>query len=68
MYFKSTTNSDKVMAKKPKSFPEESIKFRVTSDSSLNPGGNYTDNYKMRVKFGGSCLKQEKVTLDHKSI
>ena len=56
------------MAKKPKNFPEESIKFRVTSDSSLNPGGNYTDNHKMRVKFGGSCLKQGKVTLDHKSI
>ena len=40
---------------------KESIKFRVTSDSSLNPGGNYTDNDKMRVKFGGNCLKQEKV-------
>ena len=56
------------MAKKPKSFPEESIKFRDTSDNSLNSGGNYTDNDKTRVKFDGSCLKQENVTLDHKAI
>ena len=56
------------MAKKPKSFPEESIKFRDTSDNSLNSGGNYTDNDKTRVKFDGSCLKQENVTLGHKAI
>ena len=60
MYFKSTTNSDMVMAKKPRSFPEESIKSPATSDDILNPGVNYTDNGKKRVKFDGSCLKHEK--------
>ena len=56
------------MACKSKVLSEESIKPPATSDSSLNPGIEYTDNAKIQVKFDGSCLKQEKVTFGQKTI
>ena len=47
---------------------DESIKPPSRSDNSLNPGISYIDNARIRVKFDGSCLKQEKVTLTHKQV
>ena len=37
-------------------------------DNSLNPGINQIDKAKIRVKFDGSCLKQEKVTFNHRKL
>ena len=47
---------------------DESIQPLSTSDNSLNLGINYFDNAKIRVKFDGNCLKQEKVPFTHKQV
>ena len=46
---------------------DEIIKAPTTSDNSLAPGLSYIGN-KIRVKFVGSCLKQDKITLTHGTI
>ena len=46
---------------------DESIKALTTSDSSLAPVLNYIGN-KVRVKFVGSCLRQNKITYAHEII
>ena len=38
------------------------------SDNVLNPGINYFDNARIRVKFDGSFLKQEQVSFTHKKV
>ena len=40
---------------------DESIKAPATPDNSLAPGLNYVGN-KVKVKFVGCCLKQDKIT------
>ena len=52
---------------KSKVLSDESIKPSSTSDNSLSPLINYLDN-KVRLKFNGSCLKQNKLTYTHKTI
>ena len=52
---------------KSKGLSDESIKPSSTSDNSLSPLINYLDN-KVRLKFNGSCLKQNKLTYTHKTI
>ena len=47
--------------------PNESIKPSVASNSSRDPVLKYI-NTKPRVKFDGSCLKQDKVTFTHKQV
>ena len=49
-----------------KSLSKESIQslFYSTSDNRLNPTTSYIDNGYIRVKFDGSCLKQEKITFN----
>ena len=47
--------------------PNESIKPHVASNNSLAPTLN-TFNTKLRVKFNGSYLKQEKVAFLHKNV
>ena len=42
----------------------ESIKFPATSDNSLASSLNNFGT-RARVKFGGSCLKQDKITVTH---
>ena len=34
----------------------------------LNLGINYFDDFRIRVNFGGNCLKQEKVTFTQKQV
>ena len=46
----------------------ESIKAVSTSNNSLTPALDYYDTSKIRVKFMGSCLKQDKSTITHKNI
>ena len=46
---------------------DESIKAPTSSNKVLNPSLDYVDT-KIRVKFRGDCLKQEKITFDHWKI
>ena len=46
---------------------DESIKAPTRSDNNLAPALNYIGN-KVRVKFAGSCLKQDKITYTHGKI
>ena len=46
---------------------DESIKPPTTSNKVLNPSLDYVGT-KIRVKFRGDCLKQEKITFNHGKI
>ena len=64
--FQTIANTKKVTAWKLKELSNESIEPPSTSDNSLNPRINYTDNAKTWATFVGGCLKQEKVTITQK--
>ena len=66
-YFKMITNTDYISSWKSKGLSTESIKPPTTSDNSLAPALSYYGT-KTRVKFTRRCLKQDKVTFDHKKI
>ena len=51
-----------------KGLSSESIKPPSTSDNSLTPTISYYRAHKIRVKFTGSCLKQDKITHTHKKV
>ena len=67
-YFKVITNTDYVSSWKSKGLSAESIKPPTTSDNSFTPELNYYDDFKVRVKFTGSCLKQPKFIYTYKTI
>ena len=46
---------------------DESIKPPTTPNKVLNPLVDYVGT-KIRVKFNGECLKQEKITFNHEKI
>ena len=52
---------------KSKGFSDKSIKSSPASNNNLTPGFNYI-NTRARVKFNGTCLKQDKVTFTHKQV
>ena len=56
------------MSWKSKGISPESIKPPTASDNSLTPTLNYYDDFKVRVKFTRSCLKQPNFTYTHKNI
>ena len=58
------TNTDHISSWKSKGLSAESIKPPTTSDNILIPALNYYGN-KVRVKFTGSCLRQQKVSYTH---
>ena len=58
--------ADYVLSWKSKGLSDESIKPRSTSDNSLTPTISYYNAHKIREKFTGSCLKQDKITYTHK--
>ena len=68
-FFKSIGNSDYVLEWKPKglSDSDESIKSPTTNNNILDPSLNYL-RVKIRVKFHGSCLKQDKIANAHKAM
>ena len=66
-YFKTINSVDNISEWKSKGLPNESIKIPSTSNNSLNPLLDYA-NTKIRVKFGGNCLKQDKATHDPRTI
>ena len=52
---------------KSKGLCSESFKVISTSDNSLNPTLNYYGT-KIRVKFTGDCLIQQKTTYNHQKV
>ena len=65
-YFKTITNTNYILSWKSRGLSAESIKPPTTCDNSLTPELSYID-YRIRVKFTGSCLKQLKITYIHKT-
>ena len=55
------------MSWKSKGLSDESIKHPTASINFLNPSLNYVGS-KIRVRFTGDCLKQEKITFNHGKI
>ena len=66
-YFKIITNTVYISSWKSKGLSAESTKLPTTSDNSLAPKLNYY-GIKTRVKFTGSCLKQDKITYPHGKV
>ena len=64
-YLKEIDNTDHISACKFKPLSDESIKPSSTSDNNLAPSLSYIGT-KTRVKFVGSCFKQDKITFTHK--
>ena len=64
-HFKTVTNTYCISSWKYRGLSDESIKPPTTSDNSLTSELNYVD-YRIRVKFTGSCLKQRKIIYTHK--
>ena len=65
-YFK-VANSDYVLSWKSKGLSAESITPPSAPNNFLNPSLNYLGS-KIRVRFSGSCLKQDKSTYTHRKI
>ena len=66
-YFKTVTNTNYISSWKSRGLSAESIKPPTTCDNILTPELSYVD-YRIRVKFTGSCLKQPKITYTHKKV
>ena len=65
-YFK-IGNSDYVLSWKSKGLSAESITPPSAPNNFLNPSLNYLDA-KIRVRFSGRCLKQDKSTYTHRKV
>ena len=61
-------DADFVLSWKSKGLSDETIKPPSTSDNSLTPALSYYRASKIRVKFTGSCLKQDKVIFNHGKV
>ena len=66
-YFKMTTNTDYISSWKSKGLSDEIIQPLTTSDNSLTPALNYYGTW-TRVRFTGSCLKQSKISYNHRKV
>ena len=67
-HFKTVSaNDDNILSWKSKGLSDQGIKAPTTLDKMLNP---LLDNIgsKIRVKFRGDCLKQEKMTFNYGKI
>ena len=62
-----SANNSNIVSWKSKGLSNESIKPPTTSNKILNPSLDYVGT-KIRVKFSGDCLKQEKITFNHGKI
>ena len=65
--FKMIANTKYISEWKSKTLSDGSIKAPATSDTSLSPLVDYFGN-KIRLKFNGSCLKQNKLTYTQRTI
>ena len=59
---------DYILSWKSKGLSDETIKPPATSDNSLTPAISYYYASKLRVKFTGNCLKQDKITFNHGKV
>ena len=66
-YFKLIPNKKDISEWKSKGLSDKSIKPPTASDNSLSPLIDCLGN-KTRLKFNGSCLKQNKLTYTHRII
>ena len=66
-YFKKIGNTEKITSWESKGLSHEIIKPTSTSNNRLAPSLDYSIN-KTKVKFNGSCLKQNKITYTHGTI
>ena len=66
-YFEKVVNFDYILEWKSKGFSDGSIKSPSAPHNFLNPSLNYLDA-KTRVRFSGSCKKQDKITYAHGKI
>ena len=60
-YFRKIGNTDHMSSWKSKGLSDEGIQHPATSNISLAPSLNYFGT-KTKLKFDGSCLKQDKIT------
>ena len=65
-YFKKIGNADQISSWESKGLSNETIKPPATSNNSLAPTLIYTGK-RMYVKVNGSCLKQDKIILNHRN-
>ena len=61
------SGTDNIYSCTSKGMSEESIKNPSTSGNSFAPKRN-TDYQSSKVKFNGNCLKQDRVSILHKSV
>ena len=66
-YFQTITNTNYISSWKSKGLSAESIKPFPTSDNIPTPLIDYY-NYKIKVKFNGSFLRQTKVAFTHGKV
>ena len=66
-YIKLITNTIYISSWKFKELYNESVKPTPTSDNSLSPVADYYGS-KIKLKFNGSCLKQDTITYTHGTI
>ena len=66
-YFKVIASTNYISSWQSKGLSDEIIKPPSTSDNSLNPAVNYY-GAKARLQFRGSCLKEDKSTINHGKI
>ena len=66
-YFKRINNTDYVLEWKLKGLSDKSIKPPSAPKSFLDSSYDYY-GCKTRVKFSGSCLKQDNITYDHGKV
>ena len=62
------TDTNYISSWESKGLSAKSIKPPTTSDNSLTPELNYYDDFKVRVNFTRSCLKQPKFKHTPKTI
>ena len=68
-YFKlNSNNTNTILSWRSKGLSVNAIKPPSTSNNSLAPTLNYYYPSKIRVKFTGSCLKQDKDTFNHGKV
>ena len=60
-------NGEYISFWKSRGFSDENINSITASNHMITPSLDYVGT-KIRVKFNGSCLKQDKITYDHKNI
>ena len=66
-YFKEIGNTEKIPSWESKGLSDEVVKPIATSSNSLAPELSSFIN-KIKVKFNGSCLKQDKITYTRGTI